>query len=75
MAYKIFFTEDALAELENILDFIRADNQSAAEEFGEALLDHIGLLREFPQIGTSVRMRPRYQENDSFPHPHLLSRE
>ena len=58
MAYKIFFTEDALAELENILDFIRADNQSAAEEFGEALLDHIGLLREFPQIGTSVRMRP-----------------
>lgn len=58
MAYKILFTEDALADLESILDFIRADNQSAAEEFGEALLDHINLLREFPQIGTWVRLRP-----------------
>lgn len=58
MAYKILFTEDALADLESILDFIRADNQSAAEEFGEAPLDHINLLREFPHIGTSVRLRP-----------------
>ena len=48
MAYKILFTEDALVDLEIILDYIGADNPSAAERFGAALLNHIELLQSFP---------------------------
>ena len=46
MAYKILYNEDALADLEAILDYIRADNPIAAERFGTALLDHVDLLQK-----------------------------
>ena len=48
MAHKILFTEDALADLEIILDYIRADNPSAAERFGTSVLNHVELLQAFP---------------------------
>ena len=57
MAYKIFFTEDALTDLEIILDHISADNPAAAERFGEALLKHIEILQTFPRIGVVIRKR------------------
>ena len=34
MAYKILFTEEELVDLEIILDYVCADNPSAAERFG-----------------------------------------
>jgi plasmid stabilization system protein ParE len=55
--YRIFFTEDALKDLEEILDYIRADDETAADSFGSALLDHIELLRNYPHIGTAVPQR------------------
>ena len=58
MAYKIFFTEDALKDLEEILDYIRLDNRAAADSFGSGLLDHLELLKDFPYIGSSVVERP-----------------
>ena len=58
MAYKIFFTEDALVDLEILLDYLRADNPAAAERFGAGLLSHIELLRHFPRLGVSVPRRP-----------------
>ena len=57
MAYKILFTEDALVDLEIILDYIRVDNPSAAERFGTALLNHVELLQIFPRIGVPVPRR------------------
>ena len=57
MDHKILFTEDALADFELILDYIRADNPLAAERFGVALLNHIELLRSFPRIGVPVPKR------------------
>ena len=57
MAYKVLFTEDALADLEGILDYIRADDEVAAEAFGLALLNHVELLQSFPHIGTPVPKR------------------
>ena len=50
MAHKIVFTEDALVDLEIILEFIRADNPDAAARFGAALLDHIEILAKSSQI-------------------------
>ncbi len=51
MAYKILFTENALADLEIILDYVLADNPGAAERFGASLLNYIELLESFPRIG------------------------
>ena len=58
MAYKIVFTEDALIDLQIILEFIRADDPDAAERFGAALLDHIEILAIFPLLGVSLPRRP-----------------
>ncbi len=56
MAFRILYTEDALADLETILDSIRADNPAAAR-FGNALLNHVDLLAAFPHIGSPVNQR------------------
>ena len=58
MGYKILFTEDALVDLEIILDYIRADSPEAANRFGAALLNHVELLQTFPRIGGPVPKRP-----------------
>ena len=49
MAYKIFFTD-----LEVQLSYIRADNATAAERLGRALLSHIERLQDFPRLGVRV---------------------
>jgi plasmid stabilization system protein ParE len=54
VAYKILYTEDALTDLEAILNYIRADNPAAAERFGTALLNHVELLESFPRLGSPV---------------------
>ena len=44
MAYKIFFTEDAQSDLAVVLDYISADNPSAAEQLGTSLVNHVEVL-------------------------------
>ncbi len=58
MAYKILFTDEALADLEVILEYIRRDNFRAAERFGVSLLNHVELLQTFPYIGALLSNRP-----------------
>ena len=62
MAFQILFTEDALIDLEIILDYIRADDPEAAARFGNALLNHIELLSTFPHIGAPVKRRGRVRK-------------
>jgi toxin ParE1/3/4 len=62
VAYKILYNEDALADLEAILDYIRADNPTAAERFGTAILDHIELLQSFPRLGVRVSELPEIRK-------------
>ena len=57
MEYKIFFSEAALTDLEELLEFIERDNPAAAEHFGNALLNHVDLLASFPRIGEPVPRR------------------
>ena len=57
-AYKILFSEDALLDLESILDFIGADKPDGTERFGIALLTHVELLQTFPRVGVAIRKRP-----------------
>ena len=62
MAYKILYNEDALADLEAILDYIGADNPRAAEQFGTALLNHVELLQNFPRLGSPVPRSPKIRK-------------
>ncbi len=57
MAYKIIITQEALADLDGILDYIGADNPEAAGRFGNALLNHAEILATFPHIGAPVNKR------------------
>jgi len=41
MAFKIIYTENALADLEAILDYILADNPAAASRFGKLHFWHV----------------------------------
>lgn len=57
MAFRILYTEESVADLEAILDYIRADNLEAARRFGSALINHVGLLASFPHVGAPVARR------------------
>ncbi len=54
MAYRIVFTDEALGDIESIIDFIADSNPAAAERVGTTLLDHIQILSTFPLIGSFV---------------------
>ena len=58
MDFQIGITEAALADFEEILAYSWANFPSKAEAFGNAILDHIEILRTFPYIGTRVAGRP-----------------
>ena len=59
MDFRLLFTEKALTDLAEIVGHIAEDDAGAAERFGNSLLDHIELLREFPHMGVSVRRRAK----------------
>lgn len=54
MAFKLLHTEDALKDLEIVLDYVPGENPEAAARFGNALLNHVDLLGSFPHAGTPV---------------------
>jgi plasmid stabilization system protein ParE len=54
VAFKIIYTEQSLADLERIIEFIRSDKPTAAARFGDALLNHIDLLSSYPYMGSPV---------------------
>jgi plasmid stabilization system protein ParE len=56
--YKVYFSDDALRDFDETLEFIRQDKSAAAEKFGNALLNHAYLLAAFPLIGAPVAGRP-----------------
>ena len=58
MDFQIRFTEGALADFEEILAYSWANFPTGAEQFGNAILNHIELLRRFPYIGCRVMGRP-----------------
>ncbi|MGA2741503.1 MAG: type II toxin-antitoxin system RelE/ParE family toxin [Bryobacteraceae bacterium] len=72
MAFKIIYTESALADLEAILDYILVDNPAAASLFGNDLLNHVDLLAAFPHIGSPVKRRTAGAEDPSYSRTGLL---
>jgi plasmid stabilization system protein ParE len=60
--YRISFTQKALDDLAAIVSRIAEDDANAASRFGNALLDHIELLAQFPRMGGPVRKRARVRK-------------
>ena len=57
MGWKIIFALQALEQLKQIVRFIAQDDPTAAERFGNYLVDLAELLADFPELGTSYRKR------------------
>ena len=58
MDFQIRITEAALADFEEILAYSWVNFPASAERFGNAILNHIELLKSFPCIGSLVKGRP-----------------
>jgi plasmid stabilization system protein ParE len=56
--FQIRITEAALADFEGILAYSWANFPVTAERFGNAILNHVELLKSFPYIGSPVDGRP-----------------
>jgi len=57
MDFKVIFAPQAIERLEEIVRYIAQDNPSAAEKFGLRLVDHTGLLADFPELGRPYHKR------------------
>jgi plasmid stabilization system protein ParE len=53
--FQVRISHPALADFEGILEYSWVNFPATAESFGNALLNHIGLLRTFPYIGSPIR--------------------
>lgn len=58
MDYQVGLTDEALADLRGIVEFIALQNGSAAERVGRELLEQAESLTAFPQRGAPVPGRP-----------------
>lgn len=58
MAFQVRIAEAALADLEEVLAYSSARFPENTERFGNAILNHIYLLKSFPYIGAPVAGRP-----------------
>jgi len=58
MDFKVVWTEPALSDLEDLVRFIARDDPLAAVRIGDEIVDHVELLKSFPEIGPVYRRRP-----------------
>ena len=57
MDFRIVWTDPALLDLEELVRFIAQDNTTAAARVGDEIVDHVGILTAFPEIGPVYRRR------------------
>jgi toxin ParE1/3/4 len=58
MGYKVIWTDEAIADLRELVAFISKDNPSAAVKLGETLIQKSMILAEHPRIGRMLRKSP-----------------
>ena len=61
MDFKVVITESATRDLTQIVEYIAAENPSAARRVGEAILDKFQKLERFPFLG---RMVPEWGQTE-----------
>lgn len=57
MGCTVIFAPQAIERLGQIVRYIAKDNPTAAENFGLNLIDRVGLLADFPELGQPYRKR------------------
>jgi plasmid stabilization system protein ParE len=62
MDFKVRISEAALTDFEEILAYSWTNFPDTAEQFGNALLNHAGLLASFPYIGSPVEGSPNVRQ-------------
>ena len=69
----VIYSEVALADLQQITEFIAADNAEVAERFANRLVDVAELLRSLPERGRPVKKWPDVRVIVAVPVSDLLS--
>ena len=62
MDFQVRISKAALADFAEILNYSWLNFPSAAEQFGNALLNHVELLKRFPYIGSPVEGRAEVRQ-------------
>lgn len=68
MGCKIIFSPQAIEDLESTVRFIAKDNPEAAVRVGNALIDRVAILENFPLIGSPYPKRPGVRKLVSRPY-------
>ena len=68
MGCKIIFSPQAIADLESAVRFIAEENPDAAVRFGNALIDRVAILENFPLRGSPYSKRPGVRKLVSRPY-------
>ncbi len=64
MAWQVVFSDRSTRDLQEIVDYIRRDNSSAAEQFGLRLVEQAEALASAPEMGPVL---PQKQNTRFFP--------
>ena len=68
MGCKIIFSPQAIADLEAAVKFIAEENPEAAVRVGDALIDRVAILKNFPLLGSVYPKRPGVRKLVSRPY-------
>ena len=68
MGCKIIFSPQAIADLEEVVRFIAKDDRAAAVRIGNALIDRVEILENFPLLGAPYPKRPGVRKLVSRPY-------
>lgn len=68
MGCKIIFSPQSIADLESAVRFIAKDNPDAAVRMGNALIDRVSILENFPLVGSLYPERPGVRKLVSRPY-------
>ena len=68
MGCKIIFSPQAIADLEVVVRFIAQENPEVAGRMGNALIDRVAMLENFPLLGSPYAKRPGVRKLVSRPY-------
>jgi addiction module RelE/StbE family toxin len=68
MGCKVIFSPQAIADLESVVRYIATDDPDAAVRAGNALIDRVTILENFPLVGSQYPKRPGVRKLVSRPY-------
>lgn len=72
MGYKVIWTDEAIADLRQLVVFVSNDNPAAAVKLGEALIQKSMILALQPRLGRMLRKSPKDSVRELIVPPYRL---